>query len=85
MQISSANFIGFSSSSKGQKSFKSFNPLLNQEIEHSFFEATQDEIEETMQLAKKAFPILAQTAGKSRAIFLREIGNLLASANSNHS
>jgi NADP-dependent aldehyde dehydrogenase len=77
MQISSANFIGFSSSSKGQKSFKSFNPLLNQEIDFIFFEATQDEIEETMQLAKKAFPILAQTAGKSRAIFLREIGNLL--------
>ena len=77
MQISSANFIGFSSSSKGQKTFKSFNPLLNQEIDFIFFEATKDEIEETMQLAKKAFPILAQTTGKSRAIFLREIGNLL--------
>lgn len=77
MQISSANFIGFSSSSKGQKTFKSFNPLLNQEIDFIFFEATKDEIEETMQLAKKAFPILAQIAGKSRAIFLREIASLL--------
>jgi len=77
MQILSANFIGFSSSSKGQKTFKSFNPLLNQEIDFIFFEATKDEIEETMQLAKKAFPILAQTAGKSRAIFLREIASLL--------
>lgn len=77
MQISPANFIGFSTSSKGQKSFKSFNPFLNQEIEHSFFEANEEEIDATMQLAKKAFPILAQTTGKSRAIFLREIGNLL--------
>ncbi len=77
MQISPANFIGFSTSSKGQKTFKSFNPILNQEIEHSFFEATQEEIDATMQLAKKAFPVLAQTTGKSRAVFLREIASLL--------
>ncbi len=77
MQISPANFIGFSTSSKGQKTFKSFNPLLNQEMDAFFFEATSEEINETMQLAKKAFPILAQTTGKSRALFLREIGNLL--------
>jgi NADP-dependent aldehyde dehydrogenase len=77
MQISPANFIGFSTSSKGQKTFKSFNPLLNQEMDAFFFEATSEEINETMQLAKKAFPILAQTTGKSRAVFLREIGNLL--------
>jgi NADP-dependent aldehyde dehydrogenase len=77
MQISPANFIGFSTSSKGQKTFQSFNPILNHEIEHSFFEATEDEIDAAMQLAKKAFPFLAQTTGKSRAVFLREIGNLL--------
>jgi 2,5-dioxopentanoate dehydrogenase len=77
MQISPANFIGFSTSSKGQKTFQSFNPILNQEMEHLFFEATQDEIDATMQLAKKAFPILAQTTGKSRAVFLREIAFLL--------
>lgn len=77
MQISPANFIGFSTSSKGQKTFKSFNPLLNQEMDAFFFEATSEEIEETMQLAKKAFAILAQTTGKSHAVFLRKIGNLL--------
>lgn len=77
MQISSANFIGFSTSSIGQKTFKSFNPILNQEIKSSFFEATNDEIETALQLAKKAFPLLAKTTGKSRAIFLREIGKLL--------
>jgi NADP-dependent aldehyde dehydrogenase len=77
MQISPANFIGFSTSSKGQKTFQSFNPLLNQEMDAFFFEATSEEINETMQLAKKTFPFLAQTTGKSRAVFLREIGNLL--------
>ncbi len=77
MQISPANVIGFSTSSKGQKTFQSFNPILNQEIEHSFFEATEDEIDAAMKLAKKAFPILAQTTGKSRAVFLREIASLL--------
>ena len=77
MPISSANFIGYSLSSKGNKSFKTFDPIQNQETNLLFWQATTEEVSETMELAKEAFKTYSATTGSSRALFLREIAKLL--------
>ncbi len=73
MHPSGKNTIGGQLSQLGTKSFKTFNPVLNEENEPSFYEATQEEVDKAMSTANEAFPAFAQTSGKERAAFLRSI------------
>lgn len=77
MTISGKNTIGFQLSNQGSKTFHTFNPVQDEENEAVFHEATAEEIESAMQLAKKAFPIFAQLPGKKRADFLSRIAAYL--------
>ena len=73
--ITGKNYIGNKLSSKGSKTYKTFNPQLNIENEHVFTEATQEEINEAIDLASEAFKKFKKTSGKQKAIFLNAIAD----------
>lgn len=73
--ITGKNYIGKSLSSKGNKTYKTFNPKLNIENENIFTEATQDEINEAVKLASEAFKVFKYVSGKRKASFLNAIAN----------
>jgi alpha-ketoglutaric semialdehyde dehydrogenase len=69
------NYIGNSLSAKGAITFKTFNPILNIENELTFFEASNDELEEAVNLASIAFKEFRKTTGKQKALFLNTIAD----------
>jgi len=73
--ITGKNYIGFSLSGKGTKTYKTFNPKTNRENPTVFIEATSGEIDKALQLATDAFPIYRNTPGKNRAQFLNAIAD----------
>jgi NADP-dependent aldehyde dehydrogenase len=73
--ITGKNYIGNTLSGKGSKSYKTFNPQLNIENEHSFTEATSGEIDEAVALASEAFKTFRTTSGKQKAEFLNAIAD----------
>ena len=52
--ITGKNYIGNRLSALGNKTYRTFNPKLNIENEHTFIEASQDEIDEAAALAAEA-------------------------------
>jgi len=73
--ITGKNYIGNTLSAEGNKTYKTFNPQLNIENEHTFYEATSDEINEAVELAAKAFKSFRHTSGKQKADFLNAIAD----------
>ena len=73
--ITGKNYIGYSLSGNGTKTYKTFNPKTNQENPTVFIEATSEEIDKALQLATTAFPIYRNIPGKKRAQFLNAIGD----------
>ncbi len=73
------NYIGNAYISKGNKKFKTFNPLLNLENPFEFTEATPDEIHTAVDLAWDAFKSYRKTSGKAKAHFLNTIADELTS------
>ena len=69
------NYIGNSLSAKGAITFKTFNPILNIENEPTFYEASNDELEEAVNLASIAFKEFRKTTGKQKALFLNTIAD----------
>jgi alpha-ketoglutaric semialdehyde dehydrogenase len=69
------NYIGNSLSAKGAITFKTFNPILNIENELTFYEASNDELEEAVNLASIAFKEFRKTTGKQKALFLNTIAD----------
>ncbi|MBL4605316.1 MAG: aldehyde dehydrogenase (NADP(+)) [Flavobacteriaceae bacterium] len=67
------NYIGETLSAKGNKTFTTFNPLLNTENESVFTEASNEEINEAAVLASKAFQVYSKKSGNEKATFLRAI------------
>lgn len=73
--ITGKNYIGNSPSQLGTKSFTTFNPLENQENEWVFYEASDDEINNSLILADEAFQSFQKTSGNERANFLNAIAD----------
>ncbi len=71
--ISGKNYIGNKLSSEGDITFKTFNPLTNTENEIIFTEASDQEIEETVELANEAFKKFKKISGKKKSDFLNTI------------
>ena len=69
------NYIGNSLSAKGAITFKTFNPILNIENGLTFYEASNDELEEAVNLASIAFKEFRKTTGKQKALFLNTIAD----------
>lgn len=73
------NHIGYTYTSSGSKTFKTFNPKLNSETPFEFTEATHEEINTAVNLAWDAFKSYRKISGKSKAKFLNLIADELAS------
>ncbi len=73
--ITGKNYIGKQLSSKGSKTYKTFNPQLNIENEPIFTEATQEEINEAVSLASNAFKTFRTISGQRKAEFLNAIAD----------
>ncbi len=71
--ITGKNYVGNSLSSKGNITFRTFNPILNNENETVFKEASKEEIHEAVQLATAAFKEFRIFSGKQKALFLTTI------------
>ncbi|WP_066221884.1 aldehyde dehydrogenase (NADP(+)) [Formosa haliotis] len=71
--ITGKNYVGFTPSAKGSKTYKTFNPQLNAENEDVFTEATSEEINEAVALASKAFRTYSKISGTEKALFLNTI------------
>ncbi|WP_223032715.1 aldehyde dehydrogenase (NADP(+)) [Hanstruepera marina] len=73
--ITGKNYIGNNLSSRGNKTYKTFNPLLNIENEHIYTEATSEEINNAVDLAIEAFKTYRTYSGKQKAVFLNTIAD----------
>ncbi len=73
--ITGKNYIGNQLSAKGNKTYKTFNPKLNLENESIFYEASEKEIEESIDLAAEAFKVFRNTSGIKKAEFLNAIAD----------
>lgn len=71
--ITGKNYIGNQLSATGNKSFKTFNPLLNIENDWNFTEASNNEVNQAMALASEAFKTYSKISGAKKAKFLRTI------------
>jgi NADP-dependent aldehyde dehydrogenase len=67
------NYIGNTTSAESEKTFNTFNPLLNKKNEFNFYEASKKEIKDTINLAQTAFQKYKLVSGKTRASFLEAI------------
>jgi len=73
--LTGKNKIGFNLSSKGTKTFQTFDPTRNSKNPTLFFEANEEEIELAVQLADSAFTLFQQIPFNQKASFLEEIAN----------
>ena len=73
--ITGKNYIGNLLSSKGNKTYTTFNPELNQKNSTVFTEATSQEINEAVHLASHAFKTFRTISGERKAVFLNKIAN----------
>lgn len=72
-KITGDNYIGFQKSSNGTTTFKTHNPESKTDNPIVYYEASDQEIEEALQLAANAFPVYREIAAKQKAVFLRTI------------
>jgi len=73
--ITGKNQLGNRLSSEGTKTYKTFNPKSNKVNKHTFYEATEEEINEAAQLATEAFSEFSVISGEKRAEFLNAIAD----------
>tara|TARA_R110002020_G_scaffold22405_1_gene75736 strand:+ start:2777 stop:4339 length:1563 start_codon:yes stop_codon:yes gene_type:complete len=73
--ITGKNYIGRTLSAKGNTTYKTINPESNRENDPLFFEATEEEISEAVQLASMAFETYGQMEGEKKAAFLDAIAD----------
>lgn len=69
------NYLGTTASATGTKTFKTYNPELNQENDTVFTEATSAEIDQAVQLATQAFKEYRTISGIKKAEFLNTIAD----------
>lgn len=75
MTFTGANFIGFSKSATGERSFQAFAPGTDSYLEGDFTIATNKELEQALQLAEFAFPVYREILSIKRAEFLDAIAD----------
>ncbi len=71
--LTGENFIGFTNSAKGEKSFQAFAPANNDYLPGNFNIATKEEFDRALSLAEAAFKTFRDTTYEARALFLEAI------------
>jgi acyl-CoA reductase-like NAD-dependent aldehyde dehydrogenase len=75
MSLHGKNFIGTELSALGTKTFFGFDPRAGKQLETSFCEATEEEIDRSLQLAAQAFPVLRESSATVISGFLEAIAS----------
>lgn len=73
--ITGKNYIGNELSSKGEITFKTFNPQSNAENGYEFIEASEVEINNAVALAQDAFECYQEKSGSEKGRFLNAIAD----------
>ncbi|RTE51915.1 aldehyde dehydrogenase (NADP(+)) [Arenibacter aquaticus] len=73
--ITGKNFIGTDMSAKSNKTYTTFNPVLNLQTKWTFYEASHEEIEGAVQKASAAFEVYRNFSGQKKADFLNAIAD----------
>lgn len=74
MELKGQNIIGYSSSAKGTVAKQAMNPSTGEPVSGPlFYCATEEELNEAAELAKKAFAVYRKKSGKEKGAFLRKI------------
>ncbi|MDO1448907.1 aldehyde dehydrogenase (NADP(+)) [Rhodocytophaga aerolata] len=73
MTLTGQHIIGNSFSNQGTQTFTGINPATNNKLETTFYEATQAEVDQAVQLAAKAFFAYRKTSPEQKATFLERI------------
>jgi NADP-dependent aldehyde dehydrogenase len=73
MKLTGKQIIGFSNSQRGSREFHGLNASTGEVVGPSFFEATIDEVDAALALAKAAFPKYRRISDLDRAQFLLAI------------
>ncbi len=74
MLLTGKNILGNTLSASGSNSFFANNPSNNKPLKTKYYEATQKEVKDVIQLAENAFEIYREKSGNDKAIFLETIG-----------
>ncbi|MGB3776633.1 MAG: aldehyde dehydrogenase family protein, partial [Leeuwenhoekiella sp.] len=75
--ITGKNHIGTVLSNEGKKTYKTINPTTNSENETTFFEATEDEVDQAVEKAAAAFHVYKKKSDSEKAEFLEAIASEL--------
>ena len=73
MELTGRSIIGFRSGSAQGKSSFGFNPATGERLLPAYTAASAEEVDEAAQLAHRAWAEFRRSAGRERAIFLRQI------------
>lgn len=73
MEIKGKSIIGFNDGAENGQSVRAVNPSTGLEIEPPFFQASAEEVNQTAELAHKAFLEYSRLSGVDRARFINEI------------
>ncbi|NOQ92314.1 MAG: aldehyde dehydrogenase family protein [Flavobacteriaceae bacterium] len=73
--ITGKNYIGNDLSAKGKITFKTFNPKTNNQNEFIHTEASNDELEQAVNLASQAFKTYKNISGNRKSNFLNAIAD----------
>ena len=73
--ITGKNYIGEEHSAEGMVKYRTQNPKTNEENEHVFFEATEEEVNRAVEKASEAFKIYKKTSSKEKSTFLGAIAD----------
>src|ERR1700722_14424633 len=74
------SFVGFRRTTDRGSSFKALNPATRQELERTFFSATEKDLDAAVSLAEEAFRSYGSLDGAARAAFLRAIASEMEAA-----
>jgi len=79
MALHGKNLIGSKLSSQGKVTFRGVNPSTSEHLPTLFHQATDEEIDSSLNLAADAFPLLRQASPEQIANFLDEIARRIES------
>jgi NADP-dependent aldehyde dehydrogenase len=72
-ELNGKSIIGFGSGNETNKTFTAFNPQTGEAVEPKFYSATNEELNEAVQLAAEAQISYGKISGAKKARFLRQI------------
>jgi alpha-ketoglutaric semialdehyde dehydrogenase len=75
MNILGKSLIGLQDAMPSGDTFQAFNPASGEELETTFYSASNQDVDRAAQLASEAFPVFSQLKATDKAAFLKRIAS----------